>query len=80
MNDYIMCPKCRHTNSALHWDANTRLRLGLIDSVDEHIENPEDSRYLPINGDPERIKDTKAEYNCPICGEVVAGTDVIRSK
>lgn len=48
MNNSIMCPKCRHTDSAISWDANTRLCLGLIDDIEEHIENPEDPRYLPI--------------------------------
>lgn len=80
MNNSIMCPKCRHTDSDISWDANTRLCLGLIDDIEEHIENPEDPRYLPINGDPDFMAETEAEYSCPICGEVVAGTDVIRSK
>lgn len=80
MEDYIMCPSCKRSDTATHWDANTRLRLGLIDDIEEHISNPEDSRYLPITGDPDFMEETKAEYYCPLCGETVKGTDVIRSR
>lgn len=81
MNDDITCPTCKHTDSAMHWDANTKYRLGLIDDVETHLENPDYScNYLSINGDREFMEEVKAEYYCPICGEVIPGTDVIRSR
>lgn len=80
MESYCMCPECKRSDTAQHWDANTRLRLGLIDDIEEHIEDPTDERYLPINGDADFMEETKATYYCPLCGAEVPGTEVARSR
>lgn len=66
--ELITCPKCKFTSVSTWWDNHTK----------EDMEIEPTDLYVPIKAPKDLHKDYMVRFSCPVCGERVNGTDLIR--
>jgi Zn ribbon nucleic-acid-binding protein len=68
-DDYLICPKCKQSNTVDFWDKNTKAEQGIEDG----------KPFVSSGVDSATHDEVQSYFNCPTCNEEVDGIHLKRS-